>query len=178
MTARKYLLTLTGLLMCGFVTERAAGADFGISFHYGSYAPARYGPRIYTSCYPQRYACYDDDRSYCGPVAYTSYATPRVVVYDDCYPTVYRTTYTRSDCYARPVRHVRTAVRYRGSGWHKRYYRGCDTYRYRYRTPSYRSYYTSPRVGLRVYTGSRCRDGWRSSSWRHSRPPRLRVIRR
>lgn len=180
MIARMTMLTVPGLLTFGLAVAPAAGGDYGISFHYSSYAPSRCVTPYYGAYYPRGYAHYGD---YCDPVVYRSYTTPRVIVYDDCYPPVYRTTYTRSDCYARPVRHAGVSVRYRSSAPRVRYYSKYPTYRRTYRTaPSYRYYSSSsrcsPRIHTRVSSGSRCRDVRRSSSRRYYRTPRVRIHRR
>ena len=198
MTARTTFLTLTGLALGGFAATHAAAADYGISFRYSSYTPSCYSSRYYSSYYPQSYVYYDDYRNYCRPVVYLGSTTPRVMVYDDCYPTTYRTTYTRSDRYTRPVRHARASVHYR-SGQRTRHYRTGQTYRHPYRrTATYRRHNATPRISTRDYTshygGSRCRpndslsrfrsslrgyrDGHRSSRYSHHRTPRVRIIRR
>ena len=103
MIARMTMLTVAGLLTSGLAVVPAAGGDYGISFRYSSYTPSRCVTPYYSAYYPRSYAYYGD---YYDPAVYVGYTTPRVIVYDDCYPPVYRTTYTRSDCYARPVRHA------------------------------------------------------------------------
>lgn len=193
MTARTSLLAMTGLILGGFTTTHATAGDYGISFQYSSYTPS-----CYSSYYPRSYAYYDAYRDYREPVVYVGSTTPSMVVYDDCYPTTYRTTYTRSDCYTRPVRHARASVHYRSAGHRTRHYRACKTYRHTSRkTPSYRhDYRTSrcPRVYTSRHSGSHCRlgdsysrlrssfqryrDGHRGSRLRHHRTPRVRIIRR
>lgn len=180
MIARRTLLTVTGLLMGGFATAHAAAADYGISFRYSSYTPPLCGPQYYSSYYPRSYAYYDD---YCEPVVYIGSTTPRTIVYDGYYPRAYRTTYTRSDCYARPMHRARASVHYRSSASRTRHHSRYATYRHKYRrTPSYRHSYTSsrysPRIHTRLYRDSRCRDLRRSSPRRHYRAPRVRIYRR
>ncbi len=184
MIARAVLMTLSSLVLTGLTARPAAGADYGISFHYSSYRPLSYSSQYYSSYYPSSYAYYDE------------YYTP--VFYDACYPTTYRTTYTRSDCYTRPVRHARASIRY-GSGHRTRHYRPARTYRQSYRTaPRYRQHYSTSRYAPRAYTrhnsGLRHRSGGsyirhrgsiqgsrdfrRGSRYRHQRTPRLRISRR
>jgi hypothetical protein len=184
MIARAVLMTLTSLMLVGLTTRPAAGADYGISFHYSSCRPSSYNTRYYSSCYPTSYAHCDE---YYAPV-----------FYDACYPATYRTTYTRSDCYARPVRHARASIRY-SSGHRTRHYRPARTYRHSYRTaPRYRQHYSTSRYAPRVYTrhssGLRHRSGGsyirnrgpiqryggfhRGSGQRHQRTPRMRISRR
>ncbi len=182
MIARTSFLMLTGLVLSGFAAPHAAGADYGISFHYSSYRPSCYSPRYYSSYYPTSYAYYDE------------YYMP--VFYDAGYPTTYRTTYTRSDRFTRPVRHARASIRY-SSGHRTRHYRTGRTYRHSYRTkPSYRQHYSTSRYGPRIYTNpysgaryrsgdsyirhrgsiQRYRDHHRSSRQRHHRTPRVRIM--
>ncbi len=198
MTARITLSTLVGLLVCGFTVTPATAADYGISFHYGSYTPYRTSTSYYSTCYPGNYVYYGN---YCEPAVYVGCSTPRAIVYDDCYPTTYRTTYTRSRRYTRPVRRGQVSVQYR-SGHSTRHYRTQKTYSHHYRKSStYRHHYSKPRSGLRISinrnSSSRCRIGdsynrhrgtrhyyrdhqprYRSSHHRHHRTPRVRIIRR
>jgi len=184
------LLAAAGALVCALATAPASAADFGISFHYSSYTPRCYstGPsRYYSTWAPREYVYYNDCYDYgdfYDPAVYLAYSRPRVVVYDDCYPRTYRTTYTRSRCYTRPARHSRVKVHYR-SGQRIHHHR---------KRATYRRYYPKPRPAIRVhrgyssshhrYAGSRLRRSGlphrHSSSYhRYYRPQnRLRIYRR
>jgi hypothetical protein len=183
MTVRYPLLTLAGLLVGGLTATSASATDFGISFHYSSYAPACYGSQYYASyCpsyYPQSYVYYAD---YCEPLLYAGCSTPRVIVYSGCYPTTYRTTYTRSRYYTRPVRRAHTSICYRSGHYGYDYgtrkvcdhhYRTGSTYRRdcgRSR-PSWGAY-TSRDSGLRYRSSdsfSRLRSSLYSHRDRHAR---------
>ncbi len=145
MSARTALAALASTLACGVTTMPAAAADFGISFHYESSRP-RYcavSTPYYSTCAPRAYVNYND--YYYNPVSYVDCSTPRVVVYDDCYPTTYRRTYTRSRYYTGPVRHLRAETHYRSG------LRICHD---RKRTV-YRRHYTKPSRSIRVYHGDR-----------------------
>ena len=202
MTARFSLLTLAGLLVGGLTAIPAAAADFGISFHYSSYAPACYSSQYYgsyyPSYYPQRYVYYED---YCEPIVYAGCSTPRVIVHSDCYPTTYRTTYTRSRYYTRPVRRAHSSICYR-SGRYGHDYGTRRVYDHHYRRGSTsRHHYAKSRPSRRVYTSrygglryrssdsySRLRSSlhpyrdrharYRSSRYRYHRTPGSRRIRR
>ena len=165
MTARYPLLILAGLLVGGLTAPSAPAADFGISFHYSSYAPACYSSQYYGSYYPQSYAYYED---YCEPLVYAGCSTPRVIVYDDCYPTTYRTTYTRSRYYTRPVRRAHSSIHYR-SGHGRHHYGTRKVYDRRYRSGSTsRHHYAKSRPSRRVYTSRYGGLRYRSSD-SHSR---------
>jgi hypothetical protein len=189
MMLRTPLLTLAGLLLGGLAASHAIAADYGISFHYSSYAPACYSAPYYGWRYPQSYVYSYGYPGYTCPGICVGTAVPSMIIYDDCYPTVYRTTYTRSDCYARPVRHVGASIRYRTCGNSHRYYREIPSCRTRRATR-----WSSPRVFTSRTIGSQChrgdsfghlsrsfsgyRDRYRGSHSRSCRTPRIRVIRR
>jgi hypothetical protein len=157
MTSRTTLLTLAGTLACGLATPPDAAGDFGISFHYSSSSPRYYAscvPRYYSACVPRysaapvtrcytsyaprEYVYYDDCYD---PAIYVDCLAPSAVVYDDCYPARYRTTYTRSRCYTRPLRHTRVKL-------HD--FSGLRTHHYR-KHVAQRPYYARPRPSVRAY---------------------------
>ncbi|GAG22903.1 unnamed protein product, partial [marine sediment metagenome] len=121
-----------------------------------SHAPRYYSTtltRCYTTSLPRQYIYYEDCRAHDEPVVYIGRSTPRVVVYDGCYPRAYRTTYTRSDCYTRPLRHSRATVRHYRSGHRVHHYRQRVTSRH---------HYSRSRPGLALYrhhSGSRYHHG-------------------
>lgn len=146
MTARMTLFALAAALAWGPAATPAAAADFGVWFHYSSSSP-----RYHSGCTPRQYVYSDEYYGFYDPVVYVSYLTPRAAVFDDCYPTTYRRTYTRSRYYTAPVRHTRTRVYYRsGRGHHYR------------RHVSRRYHYSAPRSRIRVYERSS------ASHYRHS----------
>ncbi len=173
MTMRYPLLTLAGLLVGGLTATPASAADFGISFHYSSYAPACSSSQYYGSYYPSYYpqSCiYYTDR--CEPLVYAGCSTPRVIVYDDCYPTTYRTTYTRSRYYTNPVRRAHPSICYR-SGHYGHDYGTPKVYDHHYRTGStYRHDYGRSHPTRRVYTSRYGGLRYRSSD-SYSRPRSL-----
>lgn len=124
MNAHTPLSVLTGILAAA-ISQTACAADCGISFHYRSHAPRCYSTtftRCYSTCAPRGYVYYDDCHAYHGRVVRVGRSTPRLVVYDNCYPTTYRTTYTRSECYTRPPRHSRATVRHYRTGHRVHHY--------------------------------------------------------
>ena len=174
MSTRMILLTLTATFACAAAVTPAVAGDFGISFSYRSSSP-----RCYTTYAPSSscvYYGYD-------PLVYLTCSTPRIVLYDRCYPTTYRTTYSRS-YYTRPVRHSRTKVcHHRSHASHRQYY--CKP-RTTSRSHCYRSssrsqhHYSRPHVTARSYYRpgrSHCRPS--SSLHRYLRPhQRVRFYRR
>lgn len=217
MIARITALALPLILFAGITPPPATAGDFGVSFHYGhgsryySSTPRYYSrcttryytPRVATYAYyedPVDHVYYDDptDYAYCddyvAPVTYVE--RPRAVVYDTCYPPMYRTTYTRS-YYKRPTyRHVSV----RSGGHHERYVRRHTTYRRSAPRPSIRVYsggdrrnYVRSGLSVRVHSGDRSHyrhtgkyDRYRGSRYHrdvsrhrsHRAPTRVRVYRR
>jgi hypothetical protein len=124
MATRAPLSVLTGILAAG-ISQTACAADYGGSFHYRSHAPRCYSTaftRCHTTCVLRGYVSCDDCYAYGEPVIYVGRSTPRLIVYDNCYPTTYRTTYTRSDCYTRPPRHSGATVCHYRSGHRVHHY--------------------------------------------------------
>lgn len=75
-----------------------------------------------------------------------------MIVYDDCYPRTFRTTYTRSRCYSRPVRYGYSSTYYpTGRYSHRSASRKIYDYPYR-KGPTYRHHYTRSRHSRPVYT--------------------------
>jgi hypothetical protein len=187
MIARMILAALAGTLACRIATTPAVAADFGISFHYGTSGPHHYTaclPSYYTTASTRYYAAYAPRHyglygyaDYYAPAVHAACSTPRVIVYDDRYPATYRTTYTRSRYYTRPVRHSRVTVHHRS---------GDRTYHHRKRA-AYRRYYTAPRRSIRIHHGegvsyrrpSISHYGYRDVHRRYPSPHnRVRVYRR
>jgi hypothetical protein len=177
MATRTTFAALAGALACGVTVTPAAAADFGISFHYSGCTPRYYAVSspYYTICTPRPYVYYDD--CYYDPAPYVDCAAPRIFAYDRCYPTTYRTTYTRSRYYTRPVRYSRINAHYRT---------GHRVYHDRKRV-TYRRYYAKPRRSIRVYHGDRVshrrpsllRHRYRDTYRRHPRlQQRVRIHRR
>ena len=136
MIARLPALAMASALVCSFVAAPAMADGFGVSFQYSSHSPRYYTTTSTTyrpACAPSAYVYYDDDGCY-DPAVLVRHSTPRAAVYDSCYPTTYRTTYTRSRCYTPPVRHVRTATHHR-SGHRTQHYGHSRVYRRRCSTP-------------------------------------------
>ena len=97
----------------GLAAAPAFAGDFGVSFHYGS-GYRSCGTTYYAPAYPVSRVYYGD------PYVCGTYYPRQTVVYDSCYPTVYRKTYTRSRYYSYPRRHHSVSVRY--SDGHRRHY--------------------------------------------------------
>ena len=138
--------------------SNAVATDYGISFHYSRYTPQYTSVRYASPCYSKSYVYCDDFDDYTEPVVYSASIAPKVIVRRDRYPVSYTTTYTRSDCYTRPVTRVHSSVCYDDNlraGYRDGY--AVSTHRgYGYSSrPAYRSYSyrtTSDRYSARPAT--------------------------
>jgi hypothetical protein len=206
MTARITASALAGVLISAAGTSPLFAGDFGISFHYSRYSTS--SPRCYTAYAPRSFVyyadyprdcvyrdrgydrrCYDTSYDYCDPLVYVERSTPGALICDTGYPTTYRTTYSRSDYFTRPVRHSRTAVVCRSGqrSYHQRrqvitHQRRSEprvrihTYK-RSSTPCDRYSRSHPRPSVRLYTDrsdSRYRYGDVRRSSSHDRLRSLR----
>lgn len=160
------------------------------------YSSPCYDSVYYSSYYPPTRVYYDDDYCY-APVVYRVSPPPpppppparRVVYYDDCYPTTYRTTYTSSECYARPVQHRHASIHYSsGHRQHQHHYRVVKTHRPSHHATRSSRAYTSHHGVARSHSGHTYtrqgssikihRDSRHGSHQQHHRTPRIRITRR